>query len=173
MKKVKICRIGAILLPLFILLLLGTAAMRVNAAEDTEQGTVTVIVPSIRIIWLSMDDDEDPETYVVTFEIDETDMDDGEKVINDFGRLFYHTNDEWEVWVKRSVGGFPSGLNLHVKYGTSWPSWSPLSETYQPFCGDGPGTGSFLLDWKVSGLSWDIDPGTYSETVTFKIEAPS
>ena len=122
---------------------------------------------------------------VITFTIGCGDIQHGSKVMRDQGDVNWWSNTApWKIMIERTEWDTDDGdpdleLWLQVKYGppvnAPWTTVPVETDPNAPAVwieGDEAGSGTYVgVDWKVKGLNWGMQPGTYWCTVTISIVA--
>jgi len=148
-----------LLVPLFVLALFAIPTL----AATTDTINITLQINSIRTIAL------DDTSYTFTPTAD--DLTAGYmQSADDESKLDYQSNDVWVIYAERDGLSYPSGVQLFVADDSS--TWYEIKTTHTTnFKSGSAGTGSYDIEWKISGFGWTTPPGTYTETTTFTIAA--
>lgn len=137
------------------------------AAEDTETGTVTLVVPGVFSLWV----DAGTTNWSPTL----TQADFGVDVPSgDLGDLSYKTNYDgtdlnckYSGWTPGSGGTF----GLQAWDGDSFVTL-PTDASYVALITDmanGEYDPGIDIKYNLTGLGWDDDPDTYTTTVTYQL----
>lgn len=168
---------GVLLLPFFIVLLLGLRAIPALAG-DSDSVTVNVTVEAVRVISLEQGTSfSSPDLTNIPFNIGQSEIEAGEAYLycpQDYlGYAVWQANTTWKLGVYRTAWSPTEDFGLYVR--TDTQSWYEVvvgtSDPDPPWQSDGAGQGYYDLDWKLTGLGWDVAPGTYTSTVTFEMYA--
>jgi hypothetical protein len=153
--------------------------------EDSESVEIAVDVEPIFAVWLTEYDaahaDNDP-LGPITIDLDETEMimdgdDDFDTVahrqrVDNVGDYHVRANQDWLLEVKRTTDEWePVGLSFEIKR-DGGSNWKVIAGDLEELTSGGPPwVENQDFDFRFSGITINIPPGTYTETLIFQIRA--